>query len=266
MPPIATQDQAAQEQAVQEQTYAQELAAAMAAEQEAQQRARVQEARVARQAAVMQQAAAALQAQQGEGGFSDKQYRQMAKQLTKQYRIRIESLKKDLDMEWGAFGSPFFFPIMMTLLSISAVIDVINLGSWWTIVNLIIFITMPIVRIHRAWTKANIMYSSAERQVKRRVIIYERQIWKTTKRTLASSVEAVPGLNIIPVWPALTLFDKLDEWRHQQKLKQLKEKVRSAEQRVNRLTVRARSGPAQYQLAFLAMQTAKSLDDEFLKA
>lgn len=260
MPPVAT---------TQEQTYAEELAAAMAQEQEAQQLSAAQQERLARQASAMQQAAAA-QAQEGEGGFSDRQYRQMAKQLTKQYKIKVESLKKDLNMEWGAFGSPFYFPIMMTIFSISPVLDVVLsfLGVGlivMTIVNWIIFITMPLVRVHRAWTKANIMYSSAERQVKRRAILYERQMWNTTKRTLASTVEAVPILNLIPVWPALTLLDKFNERKHQQALDKLREKVRRNEQRINRLTVRARSGPAQYQLALLAMQTARSLDDEFLK-
>lgn len=272
MPPVATmekqeqeQAQAAQEQALQEQAYAAQINEAMA-QARLQEFSAAQEGRLARQMAAMQQAAAAMQAQLGEGEFSDKEYRQMAKQLTKQYRIKIESLKKDLNMEWSAFGSPFYFPISMTLLSISAVIDIITLGSVWTIVNWIIFITMPSIRIYRAWVKATIMYSSAERQVKRRAILYQRQIWNTTKRTLASVVEAVPILNIIPVWPALTVLDKFDERKHQHRLKQLREKVRATEQRINRLSVRARTGQAQYQIALFAMRVAKSMDDEFLKA
>ena len=128
-----------------------------------------------------------------------------------------------------------------------------------------IFITMPIVRVHRAWIKANIMYSSAERQVKRRAVIYQRQIWNTTKRTLASTWSAVPILSLISIWPALTVLDKLNERKHQHRLKQLREKVRVTEQRINRLTVRAKTGQAQYQIALFAMKVAKSMDDEFLK-
>lgn len=259
MPPVTTIEDQEQEQ--KEAAYADELATAMATEQAAQQQ---QQQGMAAQQAMMQQAAA-MQAQQGEGGMSDKQYRQMAKQMTKQYKIKIESLKKDLAMEWGAFGSPFYFPIMITLTSISAFISFITLGTISSLLDWFIFVTMPIVRVQRAWTKGMIMYSSAERQVKRRAILYQRQIWNTTKRTLMSTWSAVPILNMFSVWPWLTVLDKMDERKHQHKLKQLREKVRAAEQRINRLTVRAKSGQAQYQIALFAMRVAKSMDDEFLK-
>ncbi|MDO8581517.1 MAG: hypothetical protein Q7S16_01460 [bacterium] len=258
------QEQAAQEQAAHEQAQAEELAYAMDAERTQQQQA-AQTERLGRQQAMMQQAAAAMQAQQGEGGASDKQYRQMAKQMTKQYKIKIESLKKDLDTEWGVFGSPFYFPIMVTLTSISAFISFITLGTISSLLDWFIFVTMPIVRVQRAWTKGMIMYSSAERQVKRRAILYQRQIWNTTKRTLMSTWSAVPIINMFSVWPWLTVLDKIDEGKHQKRLKQLKEKVRATEQRINRLTVRAKSGSAQYQIALFAMRVVKSMDDEFLK-
>ena len=70
---------------------------------------------------------------------------------------------------------------------------------------------------------------------------------------------------MIPVPTFLVVMDRLDERRHQKKLKDLREKARKTEQQINRLTTRARSGQAQYQVAFFAIAAVKKLDDEFLK-
>ena len=204
-------------------------------------------------------------AQAQESGMSDREMRQEAKQLTKRYKITMESLKKDLDMEWGAFGGGLYFPVMLALLATSDFINFITFGTIWTLVNWIIGVTMPIVRVQRAWTKAAIMYASAERQVQRRLILYQRGIWNTTKKTIVSSISWVPIVNMIPVPTFLVVTDRLDEKKHQAKLKALRERARMTEQRINRLQTRARSGQAQYHVAFLAIAAVKKLDDAFLK-
>lgn len=202
-------------------------------------------------------------ARQQAGALSARTLAKEAKRQMKRYKIRMQFLEKDIAAELEGIKSTFFYPIGLVAFATSDIVDIVDLGSFWTIVNWILYPIVLFITVQRAYRYLAIRYANPKRQIQRAQKLVARGVFRAIGRALGAVVELVPFLSIIPIWSIVHNVDEAMTTLHKWRLRKLDMRRQATARRMLRLGIRARTPQAQYELAFIGNSMVDDLEKRF---
>lgn len=175
----------------------------------------------------------------------------------------MDDLKHDLAAEKRGVQPSFFGKTLQVLSGISEGVDVVNLGTIWTIVNWIIYVIQPFILMYRVWQYSHIGYRNMKRGLRHKAKL---QLRGTIRAGIFMGITFLKNIPVLDMIPFRKIAFGVEQWfihRHVKKLDALLAAIRPTERKMKRLKSRARLPADQYEVAQIHVRVVGELEARF---